>query len=175
MQHLWATTVEAVDIFEKQSLKFGGGNSKWQEFFALVSSLFAEKEGKPKCSHHLNKTKDELKRDLLDLDNELLILQKLQGFSEIVPTIKNLDVNTKYSVIVFEYDTNEVKIHQFTAGEVDVATDLYNSYETKILSQDLQWLVLLVSADSIKKIRYAYRGYFLNVQEFLSEVRKAIK
>ena len=44
-QHTWATAVETVDTFTRQSLKSGKGNGRWKRFVALMGSYLAYKEG----------------------------------------------------------------------------------------------------------------------------------
>lgn len=40
IQHSWATAVEMVGLFRKESLKSGLVDIKWLRFFELVSELF---------------------------------------------------------------------------------------------------------------------------------------
>ena len=40
IQHAWATAVEVVGTFNKESLKSGEGNKEWLDFFKLVSKIF---------------------------------------------------------------------------------------------------------------------------------------
>src|SRR5260221_9633788 len=47
LQHAWATAVETVGTFIKQSLKSSQGEEDWLRFFALMSSAMAIEEGKP--------------------------------------------------------------------------------------------------------------------------------
>ncbi len=47
LQHAWATAVETVDTFSRQTLKVGGGQKDWKRFFALMSSDIAGRERKP--------------------------------------------------------------------------------------------------------------------------------
>lgn len=49
-QHLWATSVETIDIFRGTSLKEKDDNSYWHDFFCQVSSIFAIAEGVPTVS-----------------------------------------------------------------------------------------------------------------------------
>lgn len=45
MQHAWATAVETLGFFKKQSLKSSSGDAKWLVFFQLASAAFARVEG----------------------------------------------------------------------------------------------------------------------------------
>ena len=44
LQHAWATAVETVGIFTRQALKSSEGDEDWLRFFALASSVIAERE-----------------------------------------------------------------------------------------------------------------------------------
>ena len=49
-QHIWATSVETIDIFRGTTLKEKDDNSYWHDFFCQVSSIFAIAEGTPAIS-----------------------------------------------------------------------------------------------------------------------------
>ena len=49
-QHIWAASVETIDIFRGTSLKEKDDNSYWHDFFCQVSSIFAIAEGTPVIS-----------------------------------------------------------------------------------------------------------------------------
>lgn len=40
IQHSWATAVEIVDLFTKDSIKTNQGSKEWSEFFIKLSKLF---------------------------------------------------------------------------------------------------------------------------------------
>jgi hypothetical protein len=41
LQHAWATSVETVDAFTGEDLKFGSGSLNWTRFFQLIGSVHA--------------------------------------------------------------------------------------------------------------------------------------
>lgn len=87
LQHYWATAVEVVDIIDKQSIKFGRGSDDWNEFFAIVSSIFARKEGGELFCDHQNMTDVELE-------------ERLRGIESKIGVIKNYKVYHKYRRLV---------------------------------------------------------------------------
>src|SRR5579872_1772112 len=47
LQHSWATSVETVDAFVGEDLKFGKGTSDWRRFFQLMGTVHARMEKTP--------------------------------------------------------------------------------------------------------------------------------
>ncbi len=47
IQHSWATAVEIIDLFTKQSLKSNQGKQDWKDFFMAAGDALAELDGVP--------------------------------------------------------------------------------------------------------------------------------
>lgn len=78
LQHLWATSVETMRIFTKQSLKSSIGKSDDKRFFALISSLLSLEENKPIVPNTIN-NKNELIQEIEYLNNKYKYLDKLSA------------------------------------------------------------------------------------------------
>ena len=76
IQHSWATAVEMVGLFRKESLKSGFGDIKWLRFFELVSELFYKIENKESSGSYIA-----ISEELRYLSEELNVFNKRLGIS----------------------------------------------------------------------------------------------
>ncbi len=170
LQHYWATAVEAFDVIKNQSLKSGIGNSEWLEFFALVSSLFALKEETAMFCEHVNKTRDEILIEFINLEKRLNAINTLKGIMNIPKNIETKVKNTQYCIIILNSETKETEIKEYKEDDIDQANAEYIAIEEKILTEHLPMLAVLVSVNTMKNLKKAYPSYFLDVTEFISEL-----
>ena len=68
LQHYWATGIEVFGTLEKTSFKTGDGELEWREFFELLSSRFAIKEGATVLSQHEILTSVQIEKKLVHID-----------------------------------------------------------------------------------------------------------
>jgi ppGpp synthetase/RelA/SpoT-type nucleotidyltranferase len=83
LQHRWATALEAVDLFTGQTLKNGGGDSRWLRFFAVSSSIFAHHKKRPLVPGMPESLRD-LQVEMNRLAKELRVVSKLQAWTNVI-------------------------------------------------------------------------------------------
>ena len=170
LQHLWATTVEIVDIIEKESLKTNpmNANESWKRLFVIMGEFLAVKDGSWEMSDE-NATKYRLELSLLNA--ELSIFNKLDAFNSAfkMEDIKNKSKNTAYTLLV--YNTKEQKGNAFlySASKKALALEHYAEQEKNIDNN-----VLLVAGSDLKSIEKAYPNYLSDTSEFLAEYSRII-
>lgn len=167
LQHLWATSVEAVGTFRDESLKSGQGSQQWQVFFKYVSTLFALEEKQPTLD---DIPLENLAARIVNMCNELNLLDQLKAFN-VAANIIN-DKKSYYYVLDLNYKDKRLQVYPFAKNELDIANDLYARLEIKTSNKNN---AVLVSADSIHNLKKAYPNYFMDIKEFVTKLEKIIK
>lgn len=171
LQHAWATTVEIIDSFENQGIKLGGGSEDWRRFFYLVADEFARLEKLP--FHDNVATQVERIAEITRLASDLNVIFKLDNYSKIIDSIDKLDRSgqIKYFIIVLKVKESRTNIY----GYVD-DLDAENSYkeleQNNFANPDVN--IVLVKADSLKKIKQAYPNYFADSHKFVSKLEQVL-
>lgn len=173
LQHAWATAVETVGTFIKQSLKSSQGEEKWLRFFALMSSIIALKENKPIVPNTPDNYK-ELQQEIILLQKELDVFGHLTAFRTSLNIFDEKKVNqdSHYYLIELDVQSRRVLIKSYSSSELNKATNDYLSLEKRILETGSSADAVLVSTDSLQKLRSAYPNYYLDTETFLSLVKE---
>jgi ppGpp synthetase/RelA/SpoT-type nucleotidyltranferase len=167
IQHAWATTVEIIGAFLKQSLKAGEGSSEWLEFFKLVSILFSQLEVNEQ--EHLSSLEiDEVKNKVIDFIQKLYVYDKLRAFSVSTDYIEHHNTKSGYFLLVLDVDRGQVSVKDYLRKNLNNATSEYLRLEKKHRGNS-SVDVVLVAAESIKSLRKAYPNYFAD-SRFFSEI-----
>ncbi len=170
MQHMWATTVETVDAFTGQALKANQGSADWQRFFALMGSVFALEEGcdvVPETPVNGSGLRDEL----VPLVRKLKVFQTISAFRATVNYSGQADAH--YYLLRLDPDLKKVAVRRYGSNQSALANDDY--ILTEELAVDAGAIVVLVSAESLSKLKKAYPNYFPSTGNFLSLLRKTLK
>lgn len=176
LQHAWATAVETVDTFTKQTLKTGGGMDVWKRFFLLMSAAIARMEQSPSCPD-CPETKEELRAELRVLVEQLKVRSVLRGWSS---ALKYLPTKTAAgaggaSVYLLYLDASQeqVKVTAFSSTQQAKASDLYLSTE-KMIKDKPEAQAVLVSVESLQALRSAFPNYFADTRVFINAVNQAV-
>lgn len=165
IQHAWATTVEIVDTFTRQSLKASEGSKEWLRFFQLVADEFAVLE-KGKLSSSIRSLDRRLEiRSLMD---RLKVVEAISSFSL---TSKYLQENQPSSEEVFTAFIIELDYNQLSVGirrffDVKRASEKYLELEEQY-TENQNMNIVLVSADSLRLLQQGYPNYFGDTRFFL--------
>lgn len=173
LQHNWATAVETAGILTKTSLKSSQGPDEWLDFFKIVSSLFAIKEGLPVLQEHADRTMESLMVECYEFTNKQNIITILRGLRISARQIE-IDQNKGYYFLVnIKIQEMVVQISTFKRSEFERASNEYLELEKEI--KDNENAVVLVSSISIKALKKAYPSYFLDTSEFINALEKINK
>ncbi len=171
IQHAWATAVETVGIFIKQSLKSSQGEADWLRFFALMSSAMAITEGKPIVPN----TPDdpiELRKEIIYLSNKLDVEGHLTAFRNSIQVLgSDMKIsNAHYYLLELDPAAGRVIIKSYTQNQLSVASVDYMTLEKRINNENRD--AVLVSADSIEALKLAFPNYYLDTDIFLNHLRQ---
>lgn len=172
IQHSWATAVEMVGIFRRESLKSSMGDQGWLRFFILVSQLFYLIESKDKT---LSKSHNTISNELKMLTQELNAFDVLSAFSQIAEHINNSD---KYSsglcVISVDTEEAEIKVTGFSGNNSrQKAAEFYMKTE-KNCTKGNKNIAAMVSVNSVNELKTAYPAFFLDTKTFLNNLGRFI-
>ncbi|THF65266.1 RelA/SpoT domain-containing protein [Pseudothauera rhizosphaerae] len=174
LQHAWATAVETVGTFLKQSLKSSQGHDEWLRFFVVMSSAIALRE-KSTTVPGTSTTPSEVKAELRKLSTSLDVRRRLQAYGD---TLKALEETTtvdgQYFLMALDPQADTVTIRSYRRADLDRAAKDYLTVE-KSLDEAAGAEAVLVSVDSIAALKKAYPNYFLDTRAFLAALEQAIK
>ena len=169
IQHSWATAVEVVGTFTKQSLKSSYGDSEWLDFFKYASVEFAKLEGYP-CDEKF-KDEDTFKK----LDNYVKSLDLYVRLNAFKVAIDKLGGNKKngdyYYILRLDLKESKIRIYGYKKTDLTQATAFYDDEEKKFENDPSKDLVL-VSAESLADLKKAYPNYFSDTDEFTKNIKK---
>ncbi len=170
IQHSWATAVETASVFLSSALKSNQGPDEWKRFFRLAGSLFSHLEGTP-FDISLG-TILQIKSEIKKLDGELSAINKLNLYNRSIKITEGKKrVNDKYYVLELDSKSKQLVILSFGRDEFQKASEAYATKEKTNTGND----VVLVSIDSITKLKKAYPNYFNDTTAFIDNYNKAMK
>ncbi|MFJ5338075.1 MULTISPECIES: RelA/SpoT domain-containing protein [Pectobacterium] len=166
LQHLWATTVEVVDLCEGKALKTNPfeADKRWAEFFFLMSEFLADEDG---FIYLDNAKKNEYKKRLIDLNNTIGVYNKLASFKAVFSSkdIEDKSKGTSFAVLIIDDQRRRVRYSFYSEKAKKDAIAHYDAEEKNASNN-----VLLVQMDDIKNIKNAYPNYLIDTSEFLEKI-----
>jgi hypothetical protein len=171
LQHAWATAVETVGTFLRQSLKSSMGEEQWLRFFALMGTAIAFQEGTSPVEGTPH-TEKELLNELSRLVEELDVINRLSVFGSALQLFEERQTAGDYFIITLNAQDHRVTVQGFPRRQLDTAQKAYLEIEkaARESGQD----AVLVSVDSVAALQKAYPNYFLDTRVFMSVVRDVI-
>ncbi|HMO41670.1 MAG TPA: RelA/SpoT domain-containing protein [Kiritimatiellia bacterium] len=169
LQHTWATAVETMGTLLGQALKSRQGDKEWLDFFALVSSAFAHKEGTPPVPRFSHLGYSETCNAIRAAEKKLTALDKMKAFSVAVQSIsknKAIQTGSSFHLIVLNSIKRTVQVRSYDRANLQKALDDYSSVEKEASRGDSVEPVL-VGAGSVNNIRKAYPNFFLDIGGFI--------
>ncbi|PPB53653.1 RelA/SpoT domain-containing protein [Campylobacter hyointestinalis] len=156
LQHYWATAVEILALRSSTNIKAGYGDEHFKRFFWLCAELFAGAK--------------EHKYEIRELDKKHNILFLLKGLNVVADKLEKAGNEESLYLMVLDAKDGILKLTAFSKSEQLLAQAMYQSMETNDSMQSV-----LVSIDSIKKLKKAYPNYFLDAKNFIKEVTERSK
>ena len=178
LQHLWATAVETVGFFYQESLKSSQGNEQRLEFFRMVSALFSHQEKQPTSQPYRNLSFETLVDQLRQFDLNYKILNQLEAIQIARSAVKEPKMaDAAYWIIqtICGPSIASAKVYPFLKQQQEQAKIVYQSLEESNENMNGQSQVVLVSTDSVKQLNKAYPSFFLDIADFISNVKALIR
>ena len=165
LQHQWATAVETVGAFIGDDLKSNVGDPTWLRFFALMSTVIAQREGTPEVPKTPTNRR-ELVEEIKECDRILGVSERLAAFQHLTRRLQDIRrISNHWVVLELNLETNRVTGHAFKANALADATSLYLDRELESRGRP-RIEVVLVSASSLSALRRAYPNYFADLTHF---------
>lgn len=171
LQHAWATAVEVIGTFTKQSLKASQGKEDWLNFFKLSSIAFSDIESRKIKVNAESSARQELLKYIKDLH----VLEMLSAFAV---TTQHLEKTTSssngYFILLLDIELRRVNIKRYKQSQFNDATNEYVAIEKSNIENKNKDVVLISSSD-IYSLRKAYPNYFADTTVFTDNIKKLLK
>lgn len=177
LQHAWATAVETVGMLLSQALKNREGDKKWLDFFAIVSSAFAHMENSPQVPQFSSLSKQQVFKKVAEATDSLNAWDYLTGIPLAVNMANKSDDGHKwhFHLIVLDLGKKEVSLRSYGRRDLVKAMTDYRNIEREIAQSSSHTKVpVLVSAGKIRELRRAYPNFFLDIQDFRSQLERIV-
>lgn len=163
LQHLWAASVETVDIIRGTSMKTKQSDSYWQKFFELASSAFAYMEALPLLPQHYGWGISKLCDEIRAMMNRYPIEDSLETYAATYDAIQGRKraKDSYYAVVTFDSCSNETSILYYPENRYQEAVYRYEELENITCNNNV-----LVSVSDLRKLRDAYPNYFKDISRF---------
>lgn len=187
LQHSWATSLEIIDLFTQQNLKSDDGEQNFLNFFRDVANQLSIIEG---SEYFIKNDSEQLTKQYLEqvLKNKILTRECIQirdflgksdafgktieknfiDYRSLLESVESSIKNTKKGYVLLRLNTmkGSVDLEFFKPEEYLQATQRYANYE-KLLLENRNWVIALVSTNALGGIKEAYPNYFADSQLFL--------
>ncbi len=186
IQHYWATALEIVDLFTKQSLKTNQGEKLWSEFFYKISGQFSVMDkvhlfGRQNNSYQLKEYMTKLVKDrgladealtVIDLEDELGVLEKLNAFASSLKMVDQAlseidDDLSGYVLINIDIKKSTLQYRIFAEDDSKNAEAAYTEAEKETVNRGRNMVVALVYTEHLDEIKAAYPNFFADSTEFI--------
>lgn len=177
LQHNWATAVETMGVILGQQLKSRKGEKAWLDFFAAVSSAFAHIEKTPLVPGYEKMTKKESFDLVKKLEAKLNAIEKFSGFSRAMTHVEGGNVGRPrqgYYLLRLDLSDHNIVITPYARDDATKASNALESLENEAKNNP-NIDALLVSVGPLDELRKAYPNYFLDVTEFIDQLKNIIK
>lgn len=167
LQHLWATTIEVVDLCEGKTLKTNPftADKDWMEFFQVMSDFLANDDGFIMLD---NREKLNLKKRLIYLNDKLTAIDKLLSFNKVFSNKELMKSHSNHRFVVLAIDKNKktVLCFFFKESEKKHALTMYSEMEDNEIYNGL-----FVEIDDIKNLQKAYPNYLIDTTFFVEKYK----
>ncbi len=177
-QHLWATTVEIVDILENANIKTHshGANEdksaqqvKWEELLSIMSRNIAAVEGDIIFTEE---DRVQISTRLYQLNDELNALNKLKSFKLLSNKVKVCH-NSEREYILLIVDERLLRLTTYEFSTYDFAIFNYNNVE-KMNRNRSGVNILLISTKDVSQLSEAYPNYLGDCASFINLFKDAM-
>jgi hypothetical protein len=171
LQHYWATAVETLETFFSQRMRTFEGNQEWGSFMAMVSSAFAQHEGKSTVPG-VTADRARLLADVRGLNARLNARNTLEQLVGIAPQLGQQ--RAAFYLLELHPDQHQTHVTPFRrVSDLPKAAAMYAEVEQRLKAAsnaEPGANAVLVSVESVDQLRSAYPNYFLDATSFLSQL-----
>jgi hypothetical protein len=172
LQHAWATAVETVGLFTKQSLKSSQGEKDWLRFFELMGTAIAKRENTPIVPN--TPTDDaQLKNDLIKYEEQLRAIYHLRAWGNALKTTMETSREAHYYLLELDPANDKLSIKGYKSDSLNQASSDYLKLERDIADKNAD--AVLVSVESLDALRKAYPNYYADTGLFVNAINEAIR
>lgn len=160
VQHAWATAVEVIGFITENQPKFEKGDNRYNHAMALASEVLARAHEDEKGPFS-EKSDTEVVQEFLELDAELGLMSMLRGLNT-----ASADVSENRNSILIFHQSGALEVRTFRSATEALAA-LFE-LEKELPGTD----VVLVKADTSEEVRFAFKNYFSDAQDFIRLVEE---
>lgn len=173
LQHIWATAVEVFGTIVSTSFKTGEVEESWREFFKLLSTKFALKEGTTILAEHERYTSDEINSMLINSMKSLNISEQLTAYtsnyhSDWESKRKKGRVG-KYALLILNNLTGITDVEFYADKDRLIGLKRYSELEKNYIESD-EINAVFVSVDNMNKLVDGYPNYFMDTKKLLKHL-----
>jgi Region found in RelA / SpoT proteins len=173
LQHAWATSVETVDAFTGEDLKFGSGSIAWKRFFQLIGSVHARIE-KTTLIPGTPASEAELWEEVRDLENSLQVVRHLRSYASLTEHITGRPhAGREWYLVKMLPEENKVTVAGYPLEKFRDAKRLLAEAEKDFEGTKNQ--AVLVKTNSLRELKKAYPNYFADTANFTSILDKFLQ
>ena len=158
VQHAWATAVEVIGFITESQPKFQEGDQRYQHVMALASEVLA-RAFENRMGPFPQLSDQEVVRQFLEGNDELGLLNMLRGLNS-----ASTNVSKNRNTILIFSESGELQVRTFK-DSTDALRELF-VLEEKLPGHD----IVLVKADTSEEVRFAFKNYFSDAQDFINLV-----
>jgi ppGpp synthetase/RelA/SpoT-type nucleotidyltranferase len=178
LQHSWATAVETMGVILGQQLKSRQGEKAWLDFFATVSNAFAHMEGTSLVPGYEKLSRIDAFKLVKRRENALNAIEKFSAFSRAMAHVegggkKRGRPRQGYYLLRLDIKKHSIAIIPYARDDATQASKALERLE-KEAENNPGIDALLVSVGPLAELRKAYPNYFLDVSEFVEQLKKII-
>lgn len=158
IQHAWATAVEVIGFVTENQPKFEKGDNRYKMAMSLASEILARsyEDLKGPYPHESNV---DIVRKFIDLDSEIGLLKMLRALNT-----ADTSINEKRNTILIFNKTGTLEVKSYRTS-TDALYELFK-LEKSMPGTD----IVLVKADTSDEVRFAFKNYFSDAQDFITLV-----
>ncbi|MBK5943306.1 RelA/SpoT domain-containing protein [Halorhodospira halophila] len=158
VQHAWATAVEVIGFITESQPKFQEGDQRYQHVMALASEVLA-RAFENRTGPFAQLSDQEVVRQFLDGNEEVSLLNMLRGLNS-----ASTNVSKKRNTILIFSESGELQVRTYK-DSTDALRELF------VLEEEMpEHDIVLVKADTSEEVRFAFKNYFSDAQDFINLV-----
>lgn len=176
LQHIWATAVEVFGTIVKTSFKTGDGENDWRDFFKLLSTKFAIKEGTTVLAEHERFTIKQIDSMLISSIKTLNIFEQLTTYTSIYysdwESKRKKGRVGKYALLILNNLTGNTEVEFYAEKDRLKGLKRYSELEKDYIESD-EVNTVFISVDNMNKLVDAYPNYFMDTKKlvkYLAEI-----